>query len=107
MFDISTISKRYFEIKLTVTDNEEKVHNATLEVEPPKVKALKKLFAISKAAKEDAMDELSEAVRKLLSKNKSHYDVPMEYIDDLNFDQLQEILRSYFNWVSEKKNSPN
>jgi len=115
MFDFNTVSKRYFGIKLSYIDEEEKVHTAQLEVEPPKIKVLKKITALSKARKvdgedaenQDVMAELSEAVRNLLSKNKGEYKVPMDYIDDLNFDQMQGILTAYFEWLSKEKNSPN
>jgi hypothetical protein len=107
MFDISTISKRYFKIKLTAIDDSNEKHSIELEVEPPNVKALKSLTAISKAADDEAIDELTEAVQKMLSKNKSGYKVPMEYIDALNFDELQGILAAYFGWLADTKNSPN
>lgn len=107
MFDISTVSKRYFSIKLTVTDAEDQVKSIELEVEPPKVKMLKKLVAVERTADEDAMDELAEVTRKMLSKNKAKYDVPIEYIDDLDYDQLKEILTAYFAWLRDNQNSPN
>ena len=98
MFDISTVNKRYFEIKL---------NDIRLEVEPPKVKTLKKILALSKARNEDAMDELAEAVRILLSKHKSGYKVPEELVDGLDLDQLNSILTAYFEWLAQEKNSPN
>lgn len=107
MFDISTINKRYFGIKLTVTDEEDKQHSVTLEVEPPKIKALKNLLAISKASNEDSMDELSNGVQKMLSKNKAKYIVPMEYIDNLDYDELQEILTAYFDWMAQTRKEKN
>lgn len=108
MFDISTVSKRYFEVKLTLTDdNDEEIKNIELKVEPPKIKMLKKLMAVWKASKADAMDELAEAIQKLLSKNKDGYKVPMEYIDELDYDQMNELLTEYFKWLGKEKNSKN
>lgn len=107
MFDISTVSKRYFSIKLTVTDAEDQVKSIELEVEPPKVKMLKKLMSLRKTAREETMDELSEAIRKMLSKNKAKYVVPIEYIDELDFDQMVEILNAYFEWLGKEKDSKN
>lgn len=98
MFDISTVNKRYFVIK---------INDITLEVEPPKIKMLKKITALSKSRNEDAMDDLAEAVRMILSKNKTGYKVPEEIIDELDFDQLNEILTAYFEWLSKEKNSKN
>lgn len=107
MFDISTISKRYFDIKLTVTNDNDEVHFVQLEVEPPKMKTLKKLLEIGKANNAEAINELNSTVRELLNKNKSGFNVPMEYIESLDFEQIQEILTAYFDWLSKTKNDPN
>lgn len=98
MFDISTVSKRYFLIK---------INEISLEIEPPKVKTLKKITALSKAKEEDAMDDLAEAVGIILNKNKAGYKVTEDLVDELDFDQLNEILKAYFEWLSKRKNSPN
>jgi len=107
MFDISTVSKRYFSIKLTVEGDDGKEKKIELDIEPPKLKTLKKLVAVSKAAKEDAIDELSAAIQKLFSKNKAGYNVPEEYVDSLDYDQLMQILTAYFDWLDETKKDPN
>lgn len=98
MFDISTISKRYFSIK---------INDIEIEVEPPKIKTLKKIITLSKNHGEDAINELSEAVKIILSKNKTGYQVPDEIIDEIDLDQYNAILIEYFKWISEVKNSPN
>lgn len=98
MFDINTVNKRYFDIRI---DNKE------LNIEPPKVKTLKKITSLSKVRNEEAMDDLAEAVKKILSKNKQGYEVPQETIDELDFDQMNEILTAYFEWLAKSKNSPN
>lgn len=98
MFDISTVSKRYFAIK---------INDTVLEIEPPKLKTLKKITSLSKSRNEEAMDDLSEAVGMILSKNKSGYKVQQDLIDDLDFDQMNEILTAYFEWLAKSKNSPN
>lgn len=98
MFDINTVNKRYFNIK---------IGELTLDVEPPKLKVLKKITSLSKSRNEDAMDDLSEAVGMILSKNKSGYTVSQELIGELDFDQMNEILTAYFEWLAKSKNSPN
>jgi len=98
MFDINTINKRYFTLK---------IGDLTLEVEPPKVKVLKKITALAKAKEEDQMEDLAEAIRIILSKNKGEYKVPEEVVDDLDFDQMNEILTEFFKWLAKSKNSPN
>ena len=74
---------------------------------PPKIKALKKITALSKSRDEDAMSDLSTAVGMILSKNKAGYIVPDDVIDDLDLDQMNKILTAYFEWLSKSKNSPN
>ena len=98
MFDINTINKRYFTIKIA---------DLTLEVEPPKVKVLKKITALAKEKEEDQMEDLAEAIRIILSKNKDGYKVSEEIIDELDFDQMNEILTEFFRWLANSKNSPN
>ncbi|MDP4174140.1 MAG: hypothetical protein Q8933_09250 [Bacteroidota bacterium] len=98
MFDISAVNKRYFTIK---------IENITLEVEPPKVKALKEIVALAKSKGEDVMDNYARAVEMILNKNKSNYKVPETLIDELDFDQLNEIVTAYFGWLGEQRNSKN
>jgi hypothetical protein len=98
MFDISIVNRRYFGIKIDKFE---------LEVEAPKVKTLKKVSALSKAADEDAITELAEAVSMILNKNKECKTVPDDVIDELDYDQLQWILESFFNWLNKEKNSKN
>lgn len=98
MFDISTVSKRYFAIKL---------EEISLDVEPPKLKALKKITALAKSREEEAMDDLVEAVSMILNKNKTKYKVSEELIDELDFDQINEILTAFFEWLTKSKNAPN
>jgi hypothetical protein len=98
MFDINTVNKRYFSIKLGELE---------LEVEPPKLKALKKITSLSKSRKEDAIDDLADAIVMILSKNKNNYKVPDDVVNELDLDQMSEILEKYFEWLNKAKNSPN
>lgn len=98
MFDLNIVSKRYFTVK---------INNTILHVEPPKIKVLKKITALSKSRNEDAMEDLSEAVKMILNKNKKNYKVTSELVDELDFDQLNSILTAYFEWLSTEKNSKN
>ncbi len=98
MFDISTVNKRYFGIKL---------NNIELEVEPPKIKALKKITSLSKSNDEDAMDNLASAVTMILNKNKTGFKVANELIEELDLDQLTSILTAYFEWLGKERESKN
>ncbi|MBE6088160.1 MAG: hypothetical protein E7206_08995 [Clostridium beijerinckii] len=108
MFDISSINKRYFEVKLTETnDVGEEISNIIVEAEPPKLKVLKKITSISKSKGEDAIDELTEAIKMILNKNRAKSKVPDKYIEELDSDQMKELLTEYFKWLNNNKNSPN
>jgi len=106
MFDLNTVNMRYFGIKLTVMVEETK-KELVLEVEPPKLKALKRITTLSKSRKEEMLDDLTEAVGIILSKNKDHKKVTEEFMGELDFDQLLAILDAYFEWLGKEKNSPN
>ena len=101
MFDISSVSTRYFPVHLILPD--EKI--VDLDVEPPKLKQLNKLLKISKADQADMIDELQAAVAGLLNKNKQGFKVPTEYVESLDIDQMTAILKAYFEWLNaERKN---
>ena len=106
MFDVSQISKRYFDIRLTVEDDDG-VHKVELQLEPPTVKQLGRLTAVAKAPAAEAIPELKEAVRSILSKNKAGYSVPDAYVDSLDLDQLTGILQAFMEWVGGEKNAKN
>jgi len=99
MFDLSTINKRYFDIKL---------NDLVLEVEPPKVKTLKKIVNLTRnAKKEDGLDDMTDAIQTLLKKNKDNKEVPAEIIDELDFDEMSMILTAFFEWLTGEKISKN
>lgn len=104
MFDISTINKRYFSIKIKV-DSDDMQIDVILDVEPPKLKALRKITSLAKVRNEESMDNLAEAIKMILDKNKTGYKVPEDVIDELDFDQMEDILKSYFGWLSTTRNS--
>ena len=107
MFDVSQISKRYFGISLAAEKEDGTIDRIELQVEPPTVKQLRKLMSVAKSDNTAAMDDLEDAVRCILSKNKTGYIVPDAYVDSLDFDQLTGILEAYLNWVGEEKKAKN
>jgi len=99
MLDLNTINKRHFDIKL---------NELTLQVEPPKMKTLKKVLALTKTKSEETMDELAEAIRLILSKNSKGHQVSTEIIDELDYDQMLMIIEEFFKWMHEaRKTDPN
>jgi len=99
MFDLNTINKRYFEIK---------IGEQILEIEPPSKKMLNKITSLSgvKDGKK-ATDGLYDAVEMILNKNKTGKKITEDTVSDLNLDQVNGIITAYFNWLNETKNSKN
>lgn len=95
MFDLNNIITRYFTLGL---------NNTQLEVEPPRVKTLKKLIAVQKTEDYDAFIEVMSEV---LSKNRQNKKITVEMLDGIDVDVLNEISVQYFTWLSEVKNNPN
>lgn len=100
MFDVSSIKRRYFTVK---------IGDLVIDVEPPKIKVLKKITSLvgPNAKKEKLMDDLAGAVKLILNKNKAGSKIGDDIIDELDFDQLEEILLAFFNWVAKERNSKN
>ena len=99
MLDLNKVSKLYFDIK---------IDELTLKVEPPKMKTIKKVLALTKCKDEEAMDDIAEALTLILSKNSKNYQVNVEVIDELTFDQMLMIVEEFFKWMSEaRKTDPN
>ena len=98
MFDVSTINKRYFEIK---------IGEQILEVEPPKKKMLSKITSLTSVKDSEVTDGLYEAVEMILNKNKANKKVPDETIAEFNLDQINAIITAYFGWLNKEQNSPN
>lgn len=108
MFDIKGVNKRYFEVTLYKTNDEGEIEGSiSVEVEPPKLKVLKKITGLSKVKDETAIEDLTDSIRLILNKNKAKKKVDEEYIDDLDMDQMNMLLNAYFDWLNETKNSPN
>lgn len=99
MLDLNKVSKRYFDIK---------IDTLTLKVEPPKMKTIKKVLALTKCKDEEAIDDIAEALRLILSKNSKGFQVTLEIIDELDFDQMLLILDEFFKWMNDTRiNDPN
>ena len=95
MFDLNSVITRFFTLNL---------NNNQLEVEPPRVKTLKKLIAVQKNNDYDAFIEIMSEV---LSKNRQKKKITVEMLDAVDVDVLNEISVQYFTWLSEVKNHPN
>lgn len=95
MFDLNSVITRFFTLNL---------NNNQLEVEPPKVKTLKKLIAVQKNNDYGAFIEIMSEV---LSKNRQKKKITVEMLDGVDVDVLNEISVQYFTWLSEVKNNPN
>ncbi len=104
MLDLTLIGSRYYPIKLQYI-TQEIVKDLILELEPCKLKTIRKFQNLAKNAGEA---DLSEIVLEILNKNKGNIKVTEEMIEELSIDQMQVLLIEYFNWIAkEKSNNPN
>lgn len=105
MYDMNTLVKRYFTITLD--------DGRTLELEPPKLKVLKKISQLSKLTNGNELtvediESLSSAIALSLSKNKSNVKITSDEVEDMfDIDGMYDFLTKYFGWVSEIQNSKN
>lgn len=110
MFDMTTLITRYFDVKLP--------NGLELNVQPPRMKVLKKILKLSKdIQKIEAVDgeiggasleALTEALSISLSVNKQKRKITVDDINDMmDLVQMMELFTAYFNWVGEINNSKN
>lgn len=99
MFDVSSVTKRYFDIK---------IKDLVLQLEAPSLSTMKKILYLTREINESAMEDLEEAVGIILNKNTAKYEISKEMINDkLDFDQLKAIVLKFLQWVLTNKQSPN
>lgn len=105
MYDMNTLVKRYFSI--TLEDGRK------LELEPPRLKVLKKISQLSKLDNGVELttadiESLSTAISLSLSKNKSNVKITSDEVEEMfDIDGMYDFLTKYFSWVSEIQNSKN
>lgn len=96
MFDMTKLKTRYFDLKLK--------NGQMINVEPPRIKTLKKIMALSKVDEENIsledFNSLVEASSLAFSKNKQNTKLSVEYFDNnFDIDSLQDLLKEYFEWI--------
>lgn len=104
MFDMTKLVPRYFALKLP--------NESRIDVEPPKNKTIKKMLSLSQTEEDaftsDDFDNLIIALSMALSKNKQGRKISPEFIEEnMNLDEMNELMKTYFDWVSEIKQSKN
>lgn len=105
MYDMTKFRTRYFNMKLK--------NGRVIDIEPPKMKVLKKISALSETKDSEDLSEndianLTEAVALALNKNKQGYKVTASNIeDDYDILEIVNFLTAYFNWVNSIQNSKN
>lgn len=105
MYDMTKLKTRYFDIKLK--------NGKILNIEPPKLKVLKKIAALSKVKNTEELGEkdisnLTEAVSLALSKNRQNFKISTEQVEDnYDIDEIVDLLNNYFEWVNSIQNSKN
>ena len=106
MFDVKNCTKqRYFPIKLYLTDEKGNEKSIVINVEPPRIKTLKKLISFT-GKKEVSAEEFKYMITALLNKNKEHKSVD-KYVDELSIDQLQAVYTAFMEWLDQSKKEKN
>lgn len=105
MYDMTSLVTRFYKLKFK--------DGLVLELEPPKLKTLKKIASLSKSLSseeltEDDITNLAEAISLCLSKNKQNKEISVEVVEDsFDIDEMYGFLVDYFNWVNEIQSSKN
>lgn len=105
MYDMTKLKTRYFDIKLRT--------GKILNIEPPKLKVLKKIAALSEVKNTEELGEkdienLTEAVALALSKNRQNFKITRDQVEnEYDIDEIMDLLNNYFDWVNSIQNSKN
>ncbi len=103
MFDMTKFKTRYFDIKLK--------NGRIINIEPPKMKILKKITALSEVGdnlEEKDITSLTEAISLALSKNRQGIKITTEQIEeDYDIFEIIDLLKAYFDWVNTIQESKN
>jgi len=107
MYDMTKLGVKYFDVVLP--------NKKYLLVAPPKLKALKKILALSKSIDNggeelttDDIENLTEGLSIALSRNKQNYKVTISMIDDMmDITEITDLLEKYFEWVNKIQKSKN
>jgi hypothetical protein len=84
-----------------------------IDIEPPKMKILKKIASLSEIKDnndltEEDISKLTEAVALAFNKNRQNYKITAEKVED-EYDILEivDFLDNYFNWINSIQNQKN
>lgn len=105
MYDMTKFKTRYFNMKLK--------NGKVIDIEPPKMKILKKITSLSEIKDSEELSEkdianLTEAVTLALNKNRQNYKITTEKVDeDYDILEIVDFLNAYFDWVNSIQNSKN
>lgn len=105
MYDMTKLKTRYFNIKLK--------NNKIIDIEPPKMKILNKIAALSdikdnKELSKTDISNLIEAVCLALNKNRQGYKITANQIEEeYNVLEIIDFLSAYFDWVKSIQNIKN
>lgn len=105
MYDMTKFKTRYFNMKLK--------NGKIIDIEPPKMKILKKIANLSEVKNNEELSEqdilnLTEAVALAFNKNRQNYKLTVEKIEEeYDIIEIVDFLNAYFDWVNSIQNSKN
>lgn len=105
MYDMTKYKTRYFNMKLK--------NGRLIDIEPPKMKILKKIASLSEIKENNELSEedvskLTEAVALAFNKNRQGYKITAEKVEE-EYDILEivDFLSNYFDWINSIQNQKN
>ena len=105
MYDMTKLKTRYFNMKLK--------NGKIIDIEPPRLKILRKIATLSKTKVNEELTEsdvknLIEATALALNKNRQEYRITAETIEEYyNIEDVMDFLNNYFDWINETQNLKN
>lgn len=105
MYDMTKLKTRYFNMRLK--------NGKIIDIEPPRLKILRKISALSNTKESEELSEIDiknliEATALALNKNRQGYKVTAEIIEEhYNIEDIMDFLNNYFDWINETQNLKN
>ena len=101
MFDMSQISNNYFAAKIAFEEEDGTVKEHELEINQAKTSHFKQLISAR------TIDEVIEALSKIFSRNKTHFSVTVEMLENFEYPALIALKDAYLHWLNETRKAKN
>lgn len=101
MFDMSQISNNYFAAKIAFEEDDGTVKEYELEINQAKTSHFKELISAK------TIDDVISALSKIFSRNKTHFTVTVEMLENFEYPALIALKDAYLHWLNETRKAKN